>query len=146
MPEIRFICWFSLQIFFQRSIFQRLTIIYISSSQWNVGSNFWVIGGNVRCRLMKPMMFGDDTKIITHFILHFSKMFVSFVVSFTIKRNITLHERATTNIWLIETWRNNGISSLMWWNSFTFCIFCSRYILTVVVTAGHFFTSSLVNC
>ena len=64
------------QIFFQRSIFRRLTVIDISSSQWNVVSSFWVIGGNVRRRLMKPPDFWGLQKIITHFILHSLKMFL----------------------------------------------------------------------
>ena len=34
-----------------------------------------VIWANVHCRLMKPLIFWDYTKIITRFILHFSKMF-----------------------------------------------------------------------
>ena len=38
------------------------------------------------------------------------------------------------------------ILDLMKLFSFTFCIFHSKYILTVVVTAWHFFISSLVNC
>ena len=128
-----------LQIFFQSSIFRKLTITVISSSQLNVVSTFWFIWGNVRCRLMKPFIFGGLHKIMTHFILHFSKMFLFFAVSLTIKRNVTLHERATDHIWFIETWRINTISFSIWWNYFTFCIFRSKYILTVVVTAWHFF-------
>ena len=94
-----------LQIFFQRNIFRKLRIIVISSSQWSVVSTFWVIWANVRCRLMKPLVLGDYTKIIMRFILHFSKMFL---------------------------FR---------------CIFCSKYILTVVVvTAWLSFTSSFVDC
>ena len=137
-----------LKIFFQRSIFRKLTIAVISSSQWNVVSTFWVIWENVRCRLMKPLIFGYYTKIINyafHFTF-FKNVSVSFAVSSTIKRNITLHERTTNHLWFIETWRINGISFSIWWNSFTFCIFRSKYILTVVVTAWHFFISSLVNC
>ena len=42
---------------------------------------------------MKALIFGDYTKIITHFISHFSKMFNLFVVSLTIKRYITLRKR-----------------------------------------------------
>ena len=60
-----------LQIFFQCNIFRNLRMTVISSSQWSVVSTFWIIWGNVRCRLMKPLIFGDYTKIITRFILHF---------------------------------------------------------------------------
>ena len=60
-----------LQSFFQRNIFRKLRITVISSNQWSVVSSFWVIWGNVRCRLMKPLIFGDSTKIIIRFILHF---------------------------------------------------------------------------
>ena len=54
---------------------------------------------------MKPLIFGDYTKIISytfHFIF-FKNVSVSFAVSLTIKRNITLHERATDYIRFIET-------------------------------------------
>ena len=127
----------SLQIFFQRSIFRKPAITVISSSQWNVVSTFWVIWGNVRCRLRKPLIFGDYTKIITyafHFTF-FRNVSVFFAVSLTIKRNITSHETATDCIKFIETWRINGISFSIWCNSFTLCIFRPKYILTVVVRA-----------
>ena len=135
-----------LQIFFQHNIFRKFRITVISSSQWNVVSTFWVIWGNVRCKLMKPLIFWDYTKIITCFILQFSKMFVSFVVSLTIKREMTLHKRTTVHIWFIEPWRINGISFPLWLNSFTLCIFHLKYISTVVVTARLSSTSGLVNC
>ena len=137
-----------LQIFFQRSILRKLTITVISSSQWNMVSTIWVIWRNERCRLMKPLIFGDYSKIISYafYFTFFINVSFSFVVSLTIKRNVTLHERATDHVWFIETWRINGISFSIWWNSFTFCIFRSNYILTVILTAWHFFSSSLVNC
>ena len=61
-----------LQIFFLRNIFRKLRITMISSSQWSMVSTFWVIWGNERCRLMKPLIFGDYTKTISRFILHFT--------------------------------------------------------------------------
>ena len=96
-----------LQIFFQRNIFRKLRITVISSNHWNVVSTFWVILGNVRCRLMKPLIFGDYTKIITRFILHFSKMFLFRLLCLTIKRDITLHKRATVHIWFIKRTMKN---------------------------------------
>ena len=71
----------------QRNIYRKLRITIISSSQWNVVNTFWVIWGNVRCSLMKPLILGDYTKIITHFILHFSKIFLFRLLSSTIKRD-----------------------------------------------------------
>ena len=47
---------------------------------------------------MKPLIFGDYTKIITHFISHFSKMLILFVVSLTIKIYITLRKRGRLSI------------------------------------------------
>ena len=102
-----------LQIFFQRNIFKKLSLTVFSSSQWSVVITFWVIWGNVRCRLMKPLIFGDYTKIITRFILHFSKMFL-FHLLITIKGDTTLHKRATLHIWFIEPWRINRISFPNW--------------------------------
>ena len=96
-----------LQIFFQRNIFRKLRITVISSSQWSVVSTFWVIWGNVRCRLMKPLIFGDYTKIITRFILHFSKMFLFCLLYLTIKEDITLHKRATIHVCYIERTMKN---------------------------------------
>ena len=78
-----------LQIFFQRNIFRKLRITAISSSQWTVVSTFWVIWGNVRCRVIKPLSFGGYTRIITPFHFTFFKnVSVSFVVSLTIERDI----------------------------------------------------------
>ena len=71
----------------QRNIFRKFRITIISSSQWNVVSTFRVLWGNVRCSIMKPMVFGNYTKTITHFILHFSKMFLFDFLSLTIKRD-----------------------------------------------------------
>ena len=65
-----------LQIFFQRNIFRKLRITAISSSQWTVVSTFWVIWGNVHCRVTKPLSFGGYAKLITRFILNFSRMFL----------------------------------------------------------------------
>ena len=131
-----------LQIFFQNDTFRKFRITVISSSQWRVVSTFWVIWGN---RLMKPLIFRDYTKIITCFILRCSKMFLFRLLSLTIKRDITLHKRATVSIWFIEPWRINEIPFWNWWNSFTLCIFHSKYILIVVVSAWLSFTSILVN-
>ena len=69
----------------QRNIFRKLRITIISSSQWNVVSTFWVIWGNVRCRLMKPLIFGYYTNAF-HFTF-FKNVAVSLVVSLTIKRD-----------------------------------------------------------
>ena len=66
-------------IFLQLNIFRKLRITVISSSQWNVVSAFWVILGNVHCRLIKPLILGGYSTIITRFILHFSKMFLCFI-------------------------------------------------------------------
>ena len=96
-----------LQIFFQRNIFRKVKITVISSSQWIVVSTFWVISGNVRCRLMKALIFGDYTKIITRFLLHFSKMFLFCLLCLTIERDITLHKRTTIHIWFIEQTMKN---------------------------------------
>ena len=96
-----------LQIFFQRNIFRKLRITVVTSSQWNVASTFWVIWGNVRCRLMNPLIFGDYTKIkiITRFILHFSKMFLFRLLCLEqFKDNITVHWKATVYIWCLVYW------------------------------------------
>ena len=138
-----------LKIFFQRSIFRKLTIAVISSSQWNVVSTFWVIWENVRCRLMKPLIFGYYTKIINyafHFTF-FKNVSVSFAVCSTEKKHNIIWEDNWPSLvyWNMKNqW--DFILDLMKLFSFTFCIFHSKYILTVVVTAWHFFISSLVNC
>ena len=100
------------QIFFQRNISRKLRITVISSSQWSVVGTFWVILGNVCCGLMKPLIFGDYTKIITRLILHFSKMFLFRLLCLTIKRDITLDKRATLHIWFIERAMKNQWDSI----------------------------------
>ena len=136
-----------LQVFFQRSIFRKLRITVISSSHWNVVSTFWVILGMVRYKLMKPLIFGDDTKIITRFILNFSKMLLFCLLCLTIKRDITLHKRATVHIWFIKRNMKNqwdSIHDLM--KLFYTLYFLLKIYLTAVATAWFSFASSLVNC
>ena len=115
-----------LQFSFKCNIFRKLRIAVISSSQGSVVNTFWVIWGNTRSRLMKPQIFGDyihKNNYAFHFTF-FKNVSVSFVVSLTINRDIMFHKRATAHIWFIEPWR---ISFPIWWNSFTLCIFRSKY-------------------
>ena len=128
-----------LQIFFQRNIFRKLRIRVISSSQWSVVSE-------VLFEEMCADFWGLHKNNYAFHFTFFKNISVSFVLPLTIKRDITLHKRATVHIWFIGPWRINGISFPNWWNSFTLRIFPSEYILTVVVTAWLSFTSSLVNC
>ena len=108
-----------LQIFFQRNIFRKLRIIVITSSHWIVVSIFWVIWGNVRCRLMKPLTFWGLHKnnYAFHFIF-FKNVSVSFVVFLTINRDITFHEKATVHIWFIAVF---GVIALFWISRHIIC-------------------------
>ena len=58
----------------------------------------------MRCRLMKPHILGDYPKIISYAFrfTFFKNVSVPLVMSLTIKRNITLHERATDHIGLLK--------------------------------------------
>ena len=58
----------------------------------------------MHCRLMKPHILADYPKIISYAFrfIFFKNVSVSLVMSLTIKRNITLHERATDHIGLLK--------------------------------------------
>ena len=128
-----------LQIFFQRNIFRKLRITVISSSQWSVASTFWVIWGNVRCRLVKPLIFWGLHK--NNYEFHFTFLEnapFSFFVSLTINRDISFHKRVTVHLWFIESWGINGISFPIWQNSFTLCIFRQKYFNCGGSNSGFF--------
>ena len=133
----------SLQVFFQRNIFRKLRITVITSSRWNILLLFELFEEMCDVDLWSSWFLGVTQK---NYAFQFTVFYVSFVLSLTIKLDITLHKRATVHVWFIEPWRINGISFPIWRNSFTFCIFRSKYSLTVVVTAVLSFSSSFVNC